>query len=101
MKKITLANVSDYSWCEACKAGPFGKGDVPCVVRSRNEVQNWVSRKAAIKFYQKGALDCDGCEAERYGQIADFLAAGCTDVTDGDEWTEQMNDIMKKLGFAA
>ena len=84
---------------DACKVGPSGRRDVPCTVRLNDgrNVYQFKSRAAAIKFFSQGAKECDGSEAERYQQVSDFLMVGCTDVSDGYEFTEDMERAVMRL----
>ncbi len=96
--KVPVDMLVDLPSKEACKYGPYGTDDVPCKVRfvfgAKPEVEEWKSRKAASAYYGTIA-HIGGSEGDRYGLIADYLVAGCTDVCDNqDRMTAQMLDVV-------
>ena len=59
----------------------------PVAITCYGETKYWDDRLAALKFYKRGAEECEGAESRRYANIVFQLMDGkteCSDVEDED-----------------
>lgn len=67
----------------------------PATVICYGEVEEWKDRKKAITHFYRGAIECDGHEAERYLRIVNDLLDGEEYAWDGCEIPEGYEQILE------
>lgn len=68
-------------------------GDTSVTIECYGHTEKWNSRYLAYHFYLKGAEECDGCESERYLNIAAKILMGRDFADDSDNF----NDVQSKV----